>query len=356
MAVPDRSAYDRVEYLLEVRRFEQARAAAQLLVAAEPTHSSALHLLTRACLGGSDPQSALASAQRAVALDPESAYAYRLLSLALGSCRHVDDAVAAARRSVVLAPLVPEGHHILALAQLEVGQPVAARDAAQRAAELAPNDAVILCTLGRVLRRCGDVKGSDAQYYRALAVDPINVAARQALAVRQLHGGAHFGRTKALAASTSSFVGLVAEHPVGAAAEVSRFNALAAVRSTVMHFFQRVQLAAMLAMVCSGRTPVASIATALLVCIVAWSFVVGYVIRLSEPARRWVFQVRHLALDLKTSLSGVAAVLILSVVAACAPSTLRQGIEAAIFVGCALGLLIERSIATNRRRTFLEGR
>lgn len=174
----------RIESLLELRRWNEARPLVEALVAQRPDEA-ALHALRAQCLlGQGDPTAALEAANRVVALSPEDEWGHRLCALALGEMDLNHEAVRAANEAVRLAPDEWRTHKVFAEAAMDVpGRSLEALHAAHAAVRLAPNEAVSHTTLGIVAQSRNDYTTAKAAYERALAIDPNQSAALNNLTV-----------------------------------------------------------------------------------------------------------------------------------------------------------------------------
>lgn len=91
-----------------------------------------------------------------------------------------EEALAEFRRSVELDEKYAIGHNNLAKALLDLGKDAEARRHLDRAVELEPGNALFLKNRADLLAADGDLKGAEAGYRKALALDPDGPAGRLA--------------------------------------------------------------------------------------------------------------------------------------------------------------------------------
>ncbi|MEU0267074.1 tetratricopeptide repeat protein [Nocardioides sp. NPDC006303] len=176
----------RIESLLELRRWNEARPLVETLLAQRPDEAG-LHALRAQCLlGQGDHAAALEAANRVIALAPEDEWGHRLCALVLGEMDLDQEAVRAADEAVRLAPDEWRTHKVFAEAAMDVPErSLDALRAAHEAVRLAPNEAVSHTTLGIVAQSRNDYTTAKAAYERALAIDPDQSAALNNLTVLQ---------------------------------------------------------------------------------------------------------------------------------------------------------------------------
>ncbi|MEV6219480.1 tetratricopeptide repeat protein [Nocardia sp. NPDC051833] len=185
---------DRAAALIDLGRFEAARAELAPLLAAEPDNGDAHAQLAYSWLRSGDTATAAESARTALRLDPENVFAWKLLALSehglLGelyesdrpaALAHEDAATRAASRCVELDPWSAECHRILATVVVHRDRK-AAMAAIDTAVELEPANAVLHVVRGRVLWQGAKVASQRAAAGRAalaeaLRLDPDNVEA-----------------------------------------------------------------------------------------------------------------------------------------------------------------------------------
>lgn len=191
-------------------RLAEAEALYREIVAAQPGHSGAWHLLgviahqvgnnqaaidliTRAAaLNPADAEilnnlgqawertkrfdAALSCYERAVTLRPDFAEAHNNLGNVRAARRELVGAIAAYRQALRLRPAYPKAHHNLGASLLETGEATAAAESFRAAIRLAPTWAAPHKGLGDALRKLGQVEPAIAAYEAGLAVtdgDPV---------------------------------------------------------------------------------------------------------------------------------------------------------------------------------------
>jgi tetratricopeptide (TPR) repeat protein len=182
----------RARALLDVGRFDQARAALGQYLAGSPQSVEALCLLARSHQLARNYQDMLDAAEQAVAAAPGSEWAHRLRSIALGKLRLPLQALTAARRAVELAPYAWQPYVIMVDALLATGGADARRDAFQAAVHaqrLAPQEPEVHNSRGRVFQAISDPGSARRSYQEALRLDPQNPTARNNLAIVELRQG-----------------------------------------------------------------------------------------------------------------------------------------------------------------------
>jgi tetratricopeptide (TPR) repeat protein len=180
----------RVDALLGLGRWEAAQRILIPLAARDPNSAQMACLLARCHHLAKDWPAMLAEAERACALAPNDDLSHRLRSVALRILDRPVEAVAAAREAVRLKPQQWQPYVVLAealLARQDTQSRLAARDAAQQAFALAPNNDDVQVLAGRVDTALGDLRAARAHYEQVLAVSPEHAAARNNLAVLDLH-------------------------------------------------------------------------------------------------------------------------------------------------------------------------
>jgi predicted Zn-dependent protease len=179
-------AVARAETLLELGRPAEARAALAPLLAKEPENVEALVVLAEAQAAVADPRGALDTARRVLALEPDHLQALQLASAACLDLDDVGEAIRLAREAVAQAPWFSGSHALLAQA---LGRRARGRgealEAARRAIELEPSDAVGYVAAGNVEMAHGRWMKAETWYRRGLEVEPHDSVARINLARAQ---------------------------------------------------------------------------------------------------------------------------------------------------------------------------
>lgn len=177
-----RSELIRASTLLDLGRAAEARSRLGTVLAVDPGNAFALRLLARCHHAAGDMQSAIDTAKAAVAAEPASEHGHRILANAYNSVGNRWAATSAAREALRLAPDEWRCHWLLAEC-LRHSDPQAALPAAQRARELAPNEADVHVLYGVVVKQLGRTQEARAAYLHALSINPNLATAHNNIAV-----------------------------------------------------------------------------------------------------------------------------------------------------------------------------
>lgn len=172
----------RASTLLDLGRAGEARARLGAILAAEPGNAFALRLLARCHHAAGDMDQAIDTARAAVAADPGSEHGHRILANAFNSAGNRAAATSEAREALRLAPEEWRCHWLLAEC-LRHSDPRAALAPAQRARELAPNEADVHVLYGVVVKQLGRTEEARAAYLHALSINPNLATAHNNIAV-----------------------------------------------------------------------------------------------------------------------------------------------------------------------------
>ena len=172
----------RASTLLDLGRPGEARARLGAVLAAEPGNAFALRLLARCHHADGEMDRAIETARAAVAADPTSEHGHRILANAYNSAGDRRAATAEAREALRLAPEEWRCHWLLAEC-LRHSDPHAALPPAQRARELAPNEADVHVLYGVVVKQLGRGEEARAAYLHALSINPNLATAHNNIAV-----------------------------------------------------------------------------------------------------------------------------------------------------------------------------
>lgn len=169
---PAQSTVARIEQLLALRRFEDARREAGWYAATNVDDANAHVLLARAAFGCGEYDEALRAAEQACTLDVTGATPHRWRCEILLALKRLGPAVEAGRRAVALAPDDPSAHFMLERAALADNNYHLAKDAAERVTALLPASPIAHHARGLVL--LSDKRWSDAEreYRSAVALAP----------------------------------------------------------------------------------------------------------------------------------------------------------------------------------------
>lgn len=150
----------------------QAARAYQAILAEDPTHADALHLLGVVALQSGDTAGAIDLIRRAVALAPGSAEFHANLGEAYRAYGEPDRAAECCRAALRLRPEYPEAANNLGLVLLAQGDAPAAVGQFRAAVRLAPDRAINHNNLGNALRGAGDPDAAVAAFRTAVELDP----------------------------------------------------------------------------------------------------------------------------------------------------------------------------------------
>jgi predicted O-linked N-acetylglucosamine transferase (SPINDLY family) len=170
-------------------RMAEAEALYRQVLAENPAHADALHLLgvlasQRAC-----PEVAVDLIGRAIALNPTAAGYHHNLGEVLRRSGKPERAVASFRRAIELRPLHAETHNNLGVSLYELGRIDEAIAAYQRALELNPASGWAQVNLGNALLAAGKFDEATAACATAVKLDPNFAEAHNSLGVALQHSG-----------------------------------------------------------------------------------------------------------------------------------------------------------------------
>jgi protein O-GlcNAc transferase len=169
-----------IERALELHHeghFNEAEALYREILAQQPGHVDALHLLGALALQAQRFDEAAALLQELLTLKPEHIEARNNLGLALQSQGHLREAIAAFRQVLQINPDFADAHTNLGLALLEQGHVEDALAALRQTLRLKPGSADAHYNLGNALAAFNDMKQAIAAFQRALSLDPAHAEA-----------------------------------------------------------------------------------------------------------------------------------------------------------------------------------
>ena len=172
-------------------RLAEAETIYRQILAAEPHHSDALHLLGVIAHQLDRHELAVEMIRQAIGIDPVHPAYHDNLGSALRALGRLDEAIACSHRALALRPDDPETYSNLGNALREQGRVDEAIAAYRRALELRPDYAAAQNNLGLALRDRGDLAGAIAAYRQALQLQPSYPDALNNLGVA-LHGQGEF--------------------------------------------------------------------------------------------------------------------------------------------------------------------
>ena len=204
MTIPQ--AFDLALQHHQAGRLAEAEPLYRQILAADPRHSDALHLLGviahqvgqhvpaidlirqaislapgnpnyhsnlgEACRAAARLDDAIAAYRRAIALNPDFSEAHNNLGSALTEKGQLDEAIVACRRAIVLNPSFPEAHNSLGNALRDTRQLDDAITAYRQAIALKPDLPEAHSNLGNALRDKGQLDEAIASYRQAIALRP----------------------------------------------------------------------------------------------------------------------------------------------------------------------------------------
>lgn len=153
-------------------RLAEAEALYRQVLAAEPQHAEALHLLGVLAHQVGQNEIAVALIEQAIALDGTNRRYHNNLGTAYRMLKRLDAAAASYRRALALSPDFAEAHGNLGIVLEEQGDLAAAEACFRRALALAPGFAEAHYNLGNVLRAQHQEPAAIDAYGRALALEP----------------------------------------------------------------------------------------------------------------------------------------------------------------------------------------
>jgi tetratricopeptide (TPR) repeat protein len=153
-------------------RLREAEILYRQILAADPRHADALHMLGLGAFQAGRYEAAIELIRQAIASKPNYPEAYGNLGLALYENGQVDEAVAAYRQAIALKPDYPEAHGNLGNALVEKGSLDEAVAACLQAIALRRNYPEAHYNLGGALKAKGQLEQAIAAYRRAIALRP----------------------------------------------------------------------------------------------------------------------------------------------------------------------------------------
>jgi predicted TPR repeat methyltransferase len=170
-------------------RLAEAETLYRAILAAEPHHADALHLLGVIAGQMGRKADAVDFIQQSIALRPENPEAHRNLGIALKDSGKMDAAIAAFRQAIALKADYTEAHRNLGSALYQAGQLAEAISALREAIALRPDFAEAHSNLGAALRDAGMLEEAIVACRRAIALKPEHSDAHNNLANALLDQG-----------------------------------------------------------------------------------------------------------------------------------------------------------------------
>jgi tetratricopeptide (TPR) repeat protein len=153
-------------------RLEQAAQMYQSILARQPDHADALHLLGVVALQQGNPSRAVELIGRAIAVNPSAAAFHCNLAEAYRALGQLERAAGCCQLALRLQPDYPEAANNLGLILQAQGQGQAAIDQFREALRLRPAAAMVHNNLGNALRLQGDKAQALASFRQAVQLDP----------------------------------------------------------------------------------------------------------------------------------------------------------------------------------------
>jgi protein O-GlcNAc transferase len=153
-------------------RFNEAEALYREILAQQPGHVDALHLLGALALQAGRFDEAAALLQQLLTLKPEHIEARNNLGLVLQAQGHLPEAIAAFRQALQINPEFADAHTNLGLALLEQGYVEDALVALRQALRLKPDAADAHYNLGNALAALGNMKEAISAFEQAVNINP----------------------------------------------------------------------------------------------------------------------------------------------------------------------------------------
>jgi tetratricopeptide (TPR) repeat protein len=165
----------------EAGRLADAERIYREVLAREPGHPDALHLLGMILIQGNRSDLAIEPIRRAIAANPAMAHYHNSLGNALSDMELVDEAIVAFRRAIQLKPDYAEAHNNLGISLRAKGLLDEAVAAYRQALIIEPNYAKAHNNLSNALRDKGLLDDAVAGYRQALRINPNFAEARRNL-------------------------------------------------------------------------------------------------------------------------------------------------------------------------------
>ena len=290
---------ERAATLIDLRRFDAAASSLRRVLGQDPENGAGWCLLAQAQIGREDFKAALEAADRAVAVAPESDWAHRVRSIARAETGDHRGAVAAGYEAIKLDPEEWLGYLTVSLALAHVED---RRDEAisigEHAVRLAPNESDAHVTLADAFAADGKRKEAEAEYRRALALDPSNSAAHNNLAAVKMRKSRY--RAARLAHAAAGFQTAIQTNPRD---WIARQN----LELTLRVFLARLSYLIFIVAYVYWRIPVSSLVIVVLLCAPA-VFALRFLLGIGADLRR------HLQYAITHGRVGLAAAVELSAI------------------------------------------
>jgi predicted TPR repeat methyltransferase len=170
VSIPD--TFDHARQHHQAGRLAEAEAIYREILAAEPRHADALHLLGVIAGQTGRKEEAVDFIRQAVALRPNHPEMHKNLGVALNAAGRTDEAIAAYRQAVTLKPDYAEAHRNLGNALYVQGWLDEAIEAYHQAVALDASQPEVRNNLGNALHKTGRHDEAIAEYRAALRLRP----------------------------------------------------------------------------------------------------------------------------------------------------------------------------------------
>ena len=185
-------------------RFAQKRipdgvALLQQVLQYDPGSTEAVRMLVSYHMSQKQPDKALALLNEQIAKSPNNSSLYDLLAELQAETKNLDQASATAQKAMQMNPADGEAVMLYAQFQSRRGELDNAIVAWQQWSKAHPNDANVLALLGTLEESRGDTKTADADYRKALQLQPQQPIAANNLAFRLLEEGGNLDEAMTLA-------------------------------------------------------------------------------------------------------------------------------------------------------------
>jgi tetratricopeptide (TPR) repeat protein len=172
LAAPSRAEFDEAVRLHQGKRLAEAEEIYRRVLAADPRHAGALHLLGVIDIQRGAPAAAIEKIGAALALKADAAPFHCNLATALQAVGRADEALAHYRRAVALDPNYADAHNNLGALLEKRGARADAAAAYRRAIAAGPTPAAAHHNLAQILRLGGRTDEAIPLYRRALELNP----------------------------------------------------------------------------------------------------------------------------------------------------------------------------------------
>ncbi|HEY8748722.1 MAG TPA: tetratricopeptide repeat protein [Tepidisphaeraceae bacterium] len=166
------NSFDQARRHHEAGRLREAELGYRQILAREPDHPRAIHMLGLLAAQSGHPAPAAELLRRAAALDPDSAECHNHLGLVLLTLGEFDEAIAELRKVIALAPDFPDAHNSLGAALKRQGHVDDAIASYRAALNLRPGFPEAANNLGAALQEKLFLKEAVEAYQTALASRP----------------------------------------------------------------------------------------------------------------------------------------------------------------------------------------